>query len=98
MSVHFQKNGHAHDSIGTSKRTRHGKRAGKEKRMGIFTVVAEAAGTGLDTGIVTQLMDLVKTVMGLFSVFPLNILLVGSIIGIPFAIFRKAKGAAGGGT
>ena len=39
-------------------------------------------------------VDLIKQAMGLFSEFPLNLLLVGSLFGVAFAIFRRAKGAA----
>ena len=39
-------------------------------------------------------VDLVKSAMGLFSEFPLNLLLVGSLFGVAFAIFRRAKGSA----
>lgn len=56
-------------------------------------LAAEAAPT-LDTGAVDQVMNLVKSVMGLFTMFPLNIMLVSGLVGIGFAIFRKAKGAA----
>lgn len=50
--------------------------------------------TMIDTNVVTELIDLVKNVMGLFSEFPLNFLLVGGLCGTAFAIFRSAKGAA----
>lgn len=39
-------------------------------------------------------IDLIKQAMSLFGEFPLNLLLVGSLFGIAFAIFRRAKGAA----
>ncbi len=42
------------------------------------------------------LIDLVKTAMGLFTEFPLNIILVSSLVGVAFGIFRKAKKASGG--
>ena len=50
--------------------------------------------TGLDASLVTQLIDLVKSVMSLFSEFPLNLLLVASLATAAFAIFRSAKKAA----
>lgn len=39
-------------------------------------------------------VDLIKQAMALFGEFPLNLLLVGSLFGVAFAIFRRAKGAA----
>ncbi len=60
---------------------------------GLVTVAAEGA-SSLDTGLVTELMNLVKTVMGLFSEFPLNILLVASLAFVAFGLFSRAKSAA----
>ena len=54
-------------------------------------IVADAA---IDTSLVTELLSLVKSCMGLFSEFPLNVLLISSLAGVAFVIFRKAKGAA----
>lgn len=51
-------------------------------------------GAVIDTSIVTELMTLVKTVMGLFSEFPLNVLLIASLCFVGFAIFGRAKRAA----
>lgn len=48
----------------------------------------------LDTNVLTTVMNLVKTCMGLFAEFPLNIILIGSLAGVGFGLFRKAKGAA----
>ena len=42
----------------------------------------------------TTWVDLIKTAMSLFSEFPLNLLLVGSLFGVAFGIFRKAKKSA----
>lgn len=53
-----------------------------------------AASTAIDASLVTELINLVKTVMGLFSEFPLNIILIGSLCGLAFGLFRKAKRAA----
>lgn len=51
------------------------------------------AETAIDTGIVTELVTLVKTVMGLFSEFPLNVLLVAGLCFVAFGLFSRAKGA-----
>lgn len=48
----------------------------------------------IDTAIVSELIDLVKSVMGLFSEFPLNVLLVASLCFVAFGLFGRAKSAA----
>lgn len=42
----------------------------------------------------TALMTLITSVMGIFSEFPLNIILVASLAGVAFKIFGRAKRAA----
>lgn len=58
----------------------------------IPVIVAE--GSAIDTSVVTELVALVKSVMGLFSEFPLNVLLVASLCFVAFGLFRRAKRAA----
>lgn len=53
--------------------------------------------SSIDTSAVTEIVNLLKTLMGLFGEFPLNFILIGGLAGIAFGIFRKAKAAAGGG-
>lgn len=53
-----------------------------------------AAESVIDTSIVNEIINLVKTVMGLFSEFPLNVLLIGSLAFMAFRMFRSAKDAA----
>lgn len=48
----------------------------------------------INTGIVNELLALVKSVMGLFSEFPLNVLLIASLCFVGFGIFKSAKKAA----
>lgn len=56
---------------------------------------AALSGSGaIDTSIVNELVALVKTVMGLFSEFPLNVLLVASLCFVAFGLFRRAKSSA----
>lgn len=43
---------------------------------------------------ITDILSLVKSMMGLFSEFPLNLLLTGSVAVIGFEIFSQAKNAA----
>ena len=47
--------------------------------------------TVIDSSIVAEIVNLCKTCIGLFSEFPLNIFMIGGLIGIGFGIFRKAK-------
>lgn len=42
----------------------------------------------------TAVIDLVKQCMGIFSEFPMNILLVAGLVGVGFGIFKKAKRSA----
>lgn len=48
----------------------------------------------IDTAIVGELVTLVTTIAGLFTVFPINVFLIGSLVGLGFGIFRKAKKSA----
>lgn len=59
--------------------------------------VLASSGSGstvIDSGLVGELVDLVKQVAGLFSVFPINVFLIGSLAGLGFTLFRKAKHTA----
>lgn len=62
--------------------------------MGILSVVADTGSAVINTEIVTELVSLVKNVMGLFSEFPLNVLLVASLCFVAFGLFKRAKAAA----
>ena len=66
-------------------------RTGKEKNMGGIIATGESV---IDSGLVTELVNLVKTVMGLFSEFPLNVLLIASLCFVAFGLFSRAKRAA----
>lgn len=57
-------------------------------------IIADAAAGNIDTSVVTELVNLVKTVMGLFAEFPLNVLLVASLCFVAFGLFSRAKSAA----
>lgn len=48
----------------------------------------------IDTSIVNELVALVRSVMGLFSDYPLNILLIASLCFVAFGLFGRAKSAA----
>lgn len=63
--------------------------------MHLLSVVAADAGASvINTGVVTELVNLVKNVMGLFSEFPLNVLLIASLCFVAFGLFKRAKAAA----
>lgn len=51
-------------------------------------LLAEAV---IDTSLVTELVNLCKTVMGLFAEFPLNVLLISMLCGVAFGLFRSAR-------
>lgn len=57
-------------------------------------LMVAAAETVINTALVTELVDLVKSVCGLFTIFPLNVFLIASLVFVGFRIFRSAKGAA----
>ena len=59
----------------------------------LFTIVGDSA-AAIDSSLVTELVNLVKTVMGLFSEFPLNVLLIASLCFVAFGLFSRAKSAA----
>lgn len=53
-------------------------------------ILASAEGA-LDTGLVTSMVGVVKSVMGLFTEYPMNIYLIGGIIVLALGIFARAK-------
>ena len=58
----------------------------------MFGLLATDASTAvINADVVAELINLSKTCMGLFSSFPMNVLLVASLVGIGFSIFRNAK-------
>ena len=59
-------------------------------------IIMAAADASINTGLVTELISVVKSCMGLFTEFPMNVFIIGSIVGLAFGIFRKARKAAGG--
>lgn len=63
---------------------------------GAVPVFASSGGSGsvIDSSLVGELVDLVKQVAGLFNVFPINVFLIGSLAGLGFTLFRKAKRTA----
>lgn len=62
--------------------------------MAWIPVIVGAEGASINQSIVTELINLVKTVMGLFSEFPLNVLLVAGLCFVAFGLFGRARRAA----
>ena len=60
----------------------------------MLTTMVAAAEAVIDVSLVTELINLVKSVCGLFTIFPLNVFLIASLVFVGFKIFRSAKGAA----
>lgn len=60
----------------------------------MLTSMVAAAEAVIDVSLVTELIGLVKSVCGLFTIFPLNVFLIASLVFVGFKIFRSAKGAA----
>lgn len=60
----------------------------------LSVVAADSSSSVINTGIVIELVNLVKNVMGLFSEFPLNVLLIASLCFVAFGLFKRAKAAA----
>lgn len=62
-----------------------------EKVIGKETPMVVLATSVIDQSIVTELINLTKTVMGLFAEFPLNVMLISTLCGIAFGLFRGAR-------
>lgn len=60
----------------------------------MLTPMVAASQAVIDTALVTELINLVKAVCGLFTIFPLNVFLIASLVYVGFRIFKSAKGAA----
>lgn len=60
----------------------------------MLTPMVATAEAVIDVSLVTELINLVKSVCGLFTIFPLNVFLIASLVFLGFKIFRSAKGAA----
>ena len=50
----------------------------------------------IDSALVAEIINLCKTCMGLFTEFPLNVILIAGLCGVGFGIFRGAKHAVRG--
>ena len=57
-------------------------------------LLATGSTASIDTASITELINLCKQCMGLFTEFPLNIFLIAGLVTIGFTIFTSAKHAA----
>ena len=54
-------------------------------------MVLTDAGNGLDVTLVDSLLEVTRTILGMFTVFPLNFFLIASIVTIGIGIFSQLK-------
>lgn len=47
-----------------------------------------------DASIIDTMIDLLKKLTHLFTIFPVNFVLIGTIVGVAFGLIRKARKAA----
>lgn len=52
-----------------------------------------AGTTTIDTSVADAIVELVTTILGLFSVYPLNIFLGATLVGVGIGVYRGLKRA-----
>ena len=57
-------------------------------------VFLSASTAVIDSSLVSEVLNLVKSCAELFSIFPINVFMIGSLAGMGFRLFRKAKRVA----
>lgn len=50
--------------------------------------------TVIDTSLFAEIITMIESILGLFSIYPLNVLVLGMVVGVAFKVIRGAKGAA----
>ena len=50
--------------------------------------------SGINMTIVDEVVEVVKTVIDLFSIFPLNVFLAASVIGVGITVFSSLRNSA----
>ena len=58
---------------------------------GVMVLTDVPSSSGIDFGVVDDLVNVVKTVIDLFTIFPLNIFLTGSMLLLAAGIFSKLR-------
>lgn len=69
-----------------------GHRAGRGFNMPLEFLASSTA--VIDSGLVAEVLDLVKSCAGLFNIFPINVFMIGSLAAMGFRLFSKAKRVA----
>jgi len=59
--------------------------------MNGFMVLTGATASGIDVTVVDSILEVTRTILGMFTVFPLNVFLTASVVGIGIGVFRKLK-------
>lgn len=54
-------------------------------------VTETVTSNGIDVTIVDSILEVTRTILGMFSVFPLNVFLTAGIVGIGIGVFKKLK-------
>ena len=54
-------------------------------------LLTETATSGIDVTIVDSILEVTRTILGMFTIFPLNVFLTAGIVGIGIGVFRKLK-------
>lgn len=55
------------------------------------TEVTNAVVNGIDVTIVDSILEVTRTILGMFTIFPLNVFLTAGIVGIGIGVFKKLK-------
>lgn len=59
--------------------------------MDAMIYLTETAASGIDVTVVDSILEVTRTILGMFSVFPLNVFLTAAVVGIGIGVFRKLK-------
>lgn len=59
--------------------------------MDVMMFLTETATSGIDVTVVDSILEVTRTILGMFSVFPLNVFLTAAVVGIGISVFRKLK-------
>lgn len=51
----------------------------------------EVVTSGIDVTIVDSILEVTRTILGMFTIFPLNVFLTAGIVGIGIGVFKKLK-------
>lgn len=59
-----------------------------------MVLLTEGTTAGIDISIVDALLEVGRTILNMFTIFPLNVFLTGSIVGLVIGIVKKLKKAS----